>query len=74
MTDTADSQQVRYAWVDTLKILGMFAIYIGHFADLAGFSYSYVFTYHVPLFFFMAGFFAIPVSYTHLTLPTKRVV
>ncbi|MEW4515707.1 MULTISPECIES: acyltransferase family protein [Proteus] len=48
----------RYLWVDSLKFLGIFAIYIGHFGQGAGQFYSFVFNYHVPLFFFAAGFFA----------------
>lgn len=48
----------RYLWVDTLKFLGMVAIYVGHFGNSAGYSYLYVFSYHVPLFFLASGFFA----------------
>ncbi|WP_425529306.1 acyltransferase family protein [Leptospira stimsonii] len=48
----------RIKWVDTLKFLGIFAIYIGHFADAAGRAYPFVFLYHVPLFFLVSGFFA----------------
>ncbi|ADL52724.1 acyltransferase family protein [Clostridium cellulovorans] len=51
--------EVRYNWVDALKFLGIFAIYLGHFEKAAGFSFKFVFTYHVPLFFFISGFFAI---------------
>ncbi len=53
-------QNERISWVDTLKFLGIFAVYVGHFADVAGLSYPYVYTYHVPLFFFVSGFFAVP--------------
>ncbi|EFM2070172.1 acyltransferase [Escherichia coli] len=48
----------RIEWVDGLKCLGMLAIYVGHFGNDAGHLYSFVFRYHVPLFFFMAGFFS----------------
>lgn len=48
----------RVKWVDTLKALGILAVYLGHFADNAGRMYSFVFAYHVPLFFFVSGFFA----------------
>lgn len=51
--------EARYPWVDSMKFLGIFAIYLGHFENAAGFSYRFVFTYHVPLFFFISGFFAI---------------
>lgn len=48
----------RYEWVDTLKFFGIFAIYLGHCIENAGKLYPFVFIYHVPLFFFVAGFFA----------------
>lgn len=48
----------RVVWVDALKFLGMLAIYVGHFGKDAGNLYDFVFRYHVPLFFFMAGFFS----------------
>ena len=52
------NNKVRVAWVDVLKFLGILAIYIGHFGNSAGKIYPFVFTYHVPMFFFAAGFFA----------------
>lgn len=48
----------RIAWIDTLKALGIIAIYLGHFGSDAGKMYSFVFAYHVQLFFFVSGFFA----------------
>lgn len=44
----------RIEWIDTLKFLGIFAIYLGH---SAGNFHSFVFRYHVPLFFFVFGCF-----------------
>ncbi|WMY73118.1 acyltransferase family protein [Buttiauxella selenatireducens] len=52
------NNKIRYEWVDALKFLGIFAIYIGHFGTAAGKIYPFVFSYHVPLFFFAAGFFS----------------
>jgi len=52
-------QENRILWVDALKFLGIFAIYLGHYADQAGKFYLFVFSYHVPLFFFISGFFAV---------------
>jgi len=49
----------RIAWVDVFKFLGIWAIYIGHFGEAAGKVYPFVFTYHVQMFFFAAGFFAV---------------
>ncbi|MFM5656613.1 acyltransferase family protein [Aeromonas veronii] len=48
---------MRISWIDNLKFLGMFYIYIGHFAQSAGLLYPYVFSFHVPLFFFISGIF-----------------
>jgi len=48
----------RIEWVDVFKFLGIWAIYIGHFGSKAGRVYPFVFMYHVPMFFFAAGFFS----------------
>lgn len=48
----------RYAWVDVLKFLGIYAIYVGHFGERAGAAESFVYVFHVPLFFLVSGFFA----------------
>ena len=53
-----NNTNTRIAWVDVLKFLGIWAIYIGHFGNKAGRVYPFVFSYHVPLFFFAAGFFS----------------
>lgn len=50
-------KQSRINWVDTLKFLGIFAIYLGHYGEVAKKAYPFVFEYHVPLFFFISGFF-----------------
>lgn len=56
----------REDWIDILKFLGIFAIYIGHCGQNAGKIYPFVFIYHVPLFFFVSGFFAN--KYNHLNI------
>ncbi len=48
---------MRINWIDNLKFIGMFYIYLGHFAQSAGLLYPYVFSFHVPLFFFISGIF-----------------
>ena len=53
-----NTDQDRIAWVDVFKFFGIWAIYIGHFGAKAGKVYPFVFTYHVPMFFFVAGFFS----------------
>ncbi|EED2921870.1 acyltransferase family protein, partial [Salmonella enterica subsp. diarizonae] len=42
-------------WIDYLRFITMFYIYLGHFGDAAGKMYPFVFTFHVPLFFFISG-------------------
>lgn len=53
------SNSTRIVWVDTLKFIGMFSIYAGHFLSLTGLSYAFIFAYGVQVFFFVSGFFAI---------------
>lgn len=48
----------RVNWVDSLRFLGIFYIYLGHFETNAGKLYPFVFSFHVPLFFFISGLFA----------------
>lgn len=55
--EQALKEEGRIDWVDSLKFLGIWAIYIGHFGEAGGKLYPFVFHYHVPLFFFMSGFF-----------------
>lgn len=56
--------QRRIEWVDSLKFLGIFAIYLGHLGHQAGNAYEFVFRYHVALFFFCAGFFTKNIIHT----------
>ncbi|MEN5015285.1 acyltransferase family protein [Erwinia sp. Eh17-17] len=51
-------RSIRFDWVDSLKFLGIFAIYVGHLGPGAGKIPPFVFSYHVPLFFFISGFFS----------------
>lgn len=45
----------RIQWIDTAKFLAIFAVYLGHMGAAAGSNHSFVFYYHVPLFFFLSG-------------------
>lgn len=45
----------RIDWVDVLKFLGIFAIYLWHLGEITGNSYPFIMSYHVPLFFFISG-------------------
>lgn len=47
----------RLIWVDALKFVAIFWIYLGHFGDNGGALFPFVFTFHVQLFFFISGLF-----------------
>ncbi|MEM6160942.1 acyltransferase family protein [Erwinia sp. P6884] len=47
----------RIEWIDNLKFIGMFYIYLGHLGAVGDKLYPFVFSFHVPLFFFMSGLF-----------------
>ncbi len=46
----------RIKYLDVAKFIGIFCIYLGHFGISAGTAYNFVFSFHVPLFFFLSGF------------------
>lgn len=48
----------RIDWIDSLKFLGILAIYCGHMGANTGRLFPFVWQYHVPLMFLCAGFFA----------------
>ncbi|WP_370603439.1 acyltransferase family protein [Citrobacter braakii] len=50
-----EAYKERYDWIDYLRFITMFYIYLGHFGSAAGKMYPFVFTFHVPLFFFISG-------------------
>lgn len=43
----------RYVWLDWMKVLGMYFIVLGHFFPQ---GYKYIYTFSVPVFFFLSGF------------------
>lgn len=47
--------KLRVPWIDVARCIGIFAIYLGHLADPDGQIRKFVFMFHVPLFFFLAG-------------------
>lgn len=51
-------EKTRVEWVDILKLLGIIAIFCGHLGEGTGKLHGFVFSYHVPLFFFASGIFA----------------
>jgi len=69
------SQQTRYYWVDVVKVIGIFLVYYGHVlqrayhlsTDAVFFQYKLVYAFHMPLFFFVAGFFYKKTGYSTIT-------
>lgn len=57
-----EEMKERIYWIDNLKFIGIFLIYLGHFGKSAGLLYPYVFSFHVPLFFFISGLFYVNVQ------------
>ncbi len=47
----------RIAWVDILRFIGMTLIYAGHIVQGDN-TLAFIYAHHVPLFFFISGFFA----------------
>lgn len=64
----------RIAWVDILRFLGMSLIYWGHLG-VSNNIVLYIFSHHVPLFFFISGFFAtlLPKEGSFLSFLWKKV-
>lgn len=58
-SSASETKGGRLAWVDVLKFFGMFAICLGHVGEPAGLALPFVYRYHVHLFFFAAGLFAL---------------
>ena len=48
----------RSGWADVMRLIGIYWILVGHFSGYAGRFYPFVFSFHVPLFFFSSGLFA----------------
>ena len=65
----------RYYWVDAAKVIGIFLVYYAHVlqttyrfsTDTIFFQYKLIYSFHVPLFFFLSGFFYKKSEYSTLT-------
>ena len=57
MAKNIERHKKRIHWVDILKFLAIFAVYLGHNGESAGKSHAFVYLYSIPLFFFVSGFF-----------------
>ena len=47
----------RVKWIDTLKGFGIFLVFLGHTTLINKGVDHYIFSFHMPLFFFISGFF-----------------
>lgn len=55
----------RQSWVDTAKVIGIFLVFYGHFVERlycsgytnAYWQFKFIYSFHMPLFFFISGFF-----------------
>src|SRR4030065_1660166 len=47
---------VRIAWVDHAKALGICMVVLGHTAGLPAFGMNLIYSFHMPLFFFLSGY------------------
>lgn len=45
----------RIEWVDTLRFIGIFSVFLSHLAEQAGYFYPFGFRFQTSLFFFIAG-------------------
>lgn len=50
-----DNSSKRIAWIDTLKFIGIFGVYICHFQAEAGYFYTFGFRFLAELFIFVSG-------------------
>ncbi|MDD2972027.1 MAG: acyltransferase family protein [Lachnospiraceae bacterium] len=57
--NTVPTNKNRIEWLDTLKFLGIYTIYIAHFLNGAGNIYKFACMYVIQLFFFVSGCFAV---------------
>lgn len=68
-------KKTRYYWVDVVKVIGIFLVYYAHVlqrtyhfsTDAVFFQYQFIYAFHMPLFFFIAGFFYKKTKYSKIT-------
>jgi len=56
----------RIEWADTLKAIGIFFVVLGHNV-LPAEMYKYIFSFHVPLFFFISGYLFFPEKFRNFS-------
>lgn len=48
----------RIKWLDAARGIAIFMVFFGHFVDVGGAVYYFVYEFHVPFFFLISGFMA----------------
>jgi len=48
--------QERFYWIDYAKVIGIFLVVLGHIHLQNKFYTDFIFSFHIPLFFFVSGF------------------
>lgn len=64
----------RLVWIDYAKVIGIFLVVFGHTA-IPGYLYNAIFSFHMPLFFFISGYlfsFKKYNSYKHFLLKRSK--
>lgn len=52
-------------WIDALKAIGLFFVVFGHNNGIGDRLYEYIYSFHIPLFFFISGYLVKPESLSH---------
>ena len=69
----SNSIKIREEWADVLKGIGITAVVVGHTYD--NFIYNVIFSFHMPLFFFLGGYFHKKVDpFTFLKKQSQRLL
>lgn len=50
----------RIPWIDTMKAIGLFFVVLGHTEGIGEGLRAYIYSFHIPLFFFVAGYLLNP--------------
>lgn len=58
---------------DVAKGIGVYLVILGHLAVSYGRSFLWIFSFHMPLFFFMSGYFFVPEQYDFVALVRKKL-
>lgn len=64
----------RIEWVDIARGIGVFLVILGHMPRVPGIIRLWIFSYHMPLFFVLSGYFANPVKQAGIEFFKKKVI